>query len=165
MASPFDPDHRYTVEEYLRLERTAHEKHEYRNGRVFPAGNPPVEPRRPGGEVRENRIEQNLSSLLGPPDELRRRGLLIRLGSFMSRSDSFAFDRFRADSASKAFLLISPDDVRVELYERSPNGSWSFAIGQRLSDVMRAKVASFELSLAAVYDGVDVWADPDADLD
>jgi Uma2 family endonuclease len=59
----------------------------------------------------------------------------------------------RVDSLA-AYLLVSQQEPRVELYARAANGEWACTLFQRLDDRLRLDAICCELSLAEIYRNV-----------
>lgn len=75
------------------------------------------------------------------------------------RGDKFA--HYRTVPSLNAYLLVSQNRVGAELYVRQSDGSWSLTAYGALSDTVPLVAADAELSLAEVYDKVDL---PPSDL-
>ncbi len=70
------------------------------------------------------------------------------------RGDKFA--HYRTVPSLDAYLLMSQNRVGAELYVRQSDGSWSLTAYGALSDTVPLVAADAELSLAEVYDKVDL---------
>ena len=56
----------------------------------------------------------------------------------------------------REYFLISSDRVQVERYSRQPGGQWLLTAVNRLEDTIELESASCTLSLADVYERVEL---------
>jgi Uma2 family endonuclease len=62
---------------------------------------------------------------------------------------------YRQVESLQAYVLISQDDPRAEVFERQPDGTWSLRDVTGLNESIRLGALGLELPLAEVYDRVD----------
>jgi hypothetical protein len=67
MYDPFDPNRKYTVEEYLRLEELSEVRHEFWDGVVFPVGSPPQPKPIPNADEVFSTMTRALRAILNLP--------------------------------------------------------------------------------------------------
>ncbi|RKT45469.1 Uma2 family endonuclease [Thiocapsa rosea] len=66
------------------------------------------------------------------------------------------FRHFRSLRSLQAYLLLSQYRMQAELFLRQPDGTWSLSSYQDPSESIQLRVVEAELSLAEVYDKVEL---------
>ncbi len=66
------------------------------------------------------------------------------------------FRHYRNLPSLQAYLLLSQYRIQAELFLRQPDGTWSLSSYQDLSESIPLRVVDAELSLAEVYDKVEL---------
>ena len=66
---------------------------------------------------------------------------------------------FRRMDSLKALVLVAQDKAYVEVYQRLPNGEWSFHEFQGMDEVVRLPDIGTELPMSDVYLNVDFTSD------
>ena len=84
--------------------------------------------------------------------------LLSKSTEAYDRSEKFA--QYRALQSMTDYLLIAQDIARLEHYARQPDGSWRFLDSTGLDAVAVVDSIQCQLSLADVYDKVDLAEPP-----
>jgi Uma2 family endonuclease len=182
---------RYTIGEYLVCERSAHEKHEYRDGEILAMA---------GGSYRHSLILANLigelgNALKGKPCRALESNLRVRIprtplytypdASVICGEPKFdpndealetitnprvvlevlspsteaydrgeKFARYRQLESLEAYVLISQDVPRVELFLWQSDGTWLFRVFSGMEARVELAGLGIELPLAEIYAGV-----------
>jgi Uma2 family endonuclease len=66
------------------------------------------------------------------------------------------FESYRSIESLSEYLLVASDRVHVDLYTRQPDGRWLLTSADRLEDSLDLQSAGFRLSLAELYEKVDL---------
>ena len=73
------------------------------------------------------------------------------------RGDKFRY--YRSLESLQAYLLLSQHRMQAELFLRQPDGTWSLSSYQEPSESIPLRLIEAELSLAEVYDKVELLSD------
>jgi Uma2 family endonuclease len=68
------------------------------------------------------------------------------------------FVHYRSIPGLADYMIAAQDSVRVEHWSRQPNGSWLLREFTSLTDVVRITSIDAEVSLAAIYEDVELSA-------
>jgi Uma2 family endonuclease len=168
--------HRYTLEEYLRLEELSSEKHEFHGGFVF--ATPPVYPDRPDAHdriVRNTRtammarLDQRFRLVggesmpaLSAPDlaivtvEREQPVLIFEVLSaateLVDRVEKF--DRLRSVPSFREYALISQTHHHLTQFNRLPSGQWALRDFAKTDDIVHLESVGVDLPLREVFAGV-----------
>ena len=66
------------------------------------------------------------------------------------------FEHYRSVESLVEYLLVAQDEPRIEQYLRQPAGRWLYAAVAGLDSVISLPTIQCELSLAEVYDRVEL---------
>lgn len=69
------------------------------------------------------------------------------------------FRSYRSLESLQAYLLLSQHRMQAELFLRQPDGTWSLSSYQEPSESIPLRLIEAELSLAEVYDKVELLSD------
>ena len=70
------------------------------------------------------------------------------------------FEHYRSVESVSEYLLVSSERVRAELYTRQPVGRWLLTTAGRMEDSLDLQSVGAQLSLADLYEKVDLTAPP-----
>ena len=70
------------------------------------------------------------------------------------------FTHYRQIVSLQEYLLVSQDSPRLELFSRNPDGTWTLTIATGLDQSLDLPAIGVRLSLAEVYDKVDITSEP-----
>ena len=65
------------------------------------------------------------------------------------------FEHYRLIESCSEYLLLSTDRISAELFTRQTDGRWLLTVATRMEDTLELQSVSCELSVGAIYDGVD----------
>jgi len=68
------------------------------------------------------------------------------------------FEHYQSIESVSEYLLVSPDRVHVELFRRQPDGDWLLKSADRMEDVLDLQSIGCRLSLAEMYEQVELAA-------
>ena len=71
------------------------------------------------------------------------------------------FEHYRSVESVTEYLLVSTDRVRAELYTRQPDGRWLLTTANRMEDSLDLESIGAHLSLADLYEKVDLTVAPE----
>jgi Uma2 family endonuclease len=194
--------HRYTIEEYFRMEEKAVDKHEYDDGRIFcmargsgdhsvivantitALGNAlkgtPCKPHdsnlRLGTASKTKFVYPDIQVVCGPKEyDLRdpARGTILNpkvvievlSASTETYDRGWKFDFYRDVESMQEYVLIAQNEARVEAFLRKGHGEWSFAPATGLGAELTLQSLNVSISLADIYDGVELPPLPPDKLD
>lgn len=66
------------------------------------------------------------------------------------------FEHYRALESLRAYLLVTPDRVHVDLYSRQPDQERILSEASGLSDAIDIRSLECKLELTGIYEGVDL---------
>jgi Uma2 family endonuclease len=96
------------------------------------------------------------------PDTLLNPTLIVEVPSESTeaydRGDKFA--HYQRLPSLREYVLIAQDRVRVEHYSRQSGGQWLLTVAERLEDTVELPAIGCRLSLAEVYDKVELPPQP-----
>ncbi len=196
-------EHRYTVEEYLRLERAAEERHIYLDGEIIAMADESDD----HGEISVNVVLSLGNQLKGKPCRVRTKETKVRSGPIpesgrsrkgllsypdilvicgeIEHHDAYRdvilnpkviievlsesteafdrgakFERFQKHNPTLTdYILIAPDQAKVEHYRRKSDGEWSYRLHSGLKANVSISSIRCTLKLTDVYDRVKFLAE------
>lgn len=96
----------------------------------------------------------------GPPDTLLNPAVVVEV---LSQSTELwdrgkKFDDYKTVSSLNQYLLISSDQVHLDLFTRQPSGDWLMSSFDKVEQTVELSAIGCHVPIAAIYEGIDLMA-------